>query len=350
MERPRVINEPKHRKITGEIVYLDEARRRNETPKDYLDLSDMAIQMYETAADMYTNGQRPDIMNDYEKYDYKPSETVASCSALAGELLALKEPGSSLTFVDIYTQTDPETILSKLSSARAGEVLAENGEQLALPPIYDSYPELDIRKENSKLVGAGLRVWGWDSTKTIHTNNDYEEYKYPDDVLFYPSEEKNSYRQIELIFSYQCQDSIAFQESVSLHLRSNGSATIDSQIWVREYAETGYEGHGGSSLNKLTDEDVASFGDLIAEIVGEEPKSIHMLMSEKLQEVAETAATEQARLAVYDLIESTWPAQALYVLASRPNGRSENIAQMLRSEESANLAAVEIKRATQKFK
>ncbi len=75
-----------------------------------------------------------------------------------------------------------------------------------------------------------------------------------------------------------------------------------------------------------------------------------MLMSEKLQEVAETAATEQARLAVYDLIESTWPAQALYVLASRPNGRSENIAQMLRSEESANLAAVEIKRATQKFK
>jgi hypothetical protein len=116
MERPHVINEPKQRKITGEIVYLDEARRRNETPKDYLDLSDMAIQMYETAADMYTNGQRPDIMNDYEKYDYKPSETVASCSALAGELLALKEPGSSLTFVDIYTQTDPDTILSKLSS------------------------------------------------------------------------------------------------------------------------------------------------------------------------------------------------------------------------------------------
>ncbi len=76
MERPRVINEPKHRKITGEIVYLDEARRRNETPKDYLDLSDMAIQMYETAADMYTNGQRPDIMKSTINNRLKPSLAV----------------------------------------------------------------------------------------------------------------------------------------------------------------------------------------------------------------------------------------------------------------------------------
>ena len=63
MERPQVEYQPKQRNITGEVMYLSDMRRFNQAPKPFLELSDMAIQLYESEADMFTDGERPDIMD-----------------------------------------------------------------------------------------------------------------------------------------------------------------------------------------------------------------------------------------------------------------------------------------------
>jgi hypothetical protein len=350
MERPSIKYEPKQREVTGEIVYLDEKRRRKEEPSLYLELSDMAIQNYEEAAGMMrSRGVRPEIMDDYEKYDHKVSDTVASCSALADVLFSLKEQGNKLTFVDIVVFEDAKTVLDKLSLISAGKVLADNNQQLAFSDD-PNYPSLDIRKESSKLISTGLTVWRWDSPKYCYTHAKDEQYRYPEHKLTYPADETSPTRQIELKFTYESQDSTMFKESVSLFLYASGQPSISSEIWVSKYAETGYEGHGGSTLRDISEEDVANFGDLIAEIVGDEPLSYEMLIDQRLEEITNAAATEKAQQAIQNLVESTWPAQALYILRCRPKDGEKSYAKSLCDEETSDSAANAINEISAKYK
>lgn len=341
MERPQITDEQTHRSLTGEIVYLDESRRNNEAPRLYQELGESAIQMYERQAAMYGDDERPAIMDEYEQHDHKPSEAVASCKALADELLALKNPDSTLTFEDFVVEVEPEAVLDKLASISAGSVLAANDEQLAIQSKSEYYPLLDIRKQNAKLIGVGLRVWGWDDKKYVYATPDGESYKYPDHLLMYPSNEKNSTRELELTFGYM-NDSTRFTESVSLYIYPRGSVTISSQVWADAYAETGYEGHGGRSLEKVSDKEIAAFGDLIAETVGDEPKSVAMAIRQQLQELIETAATASAQQAVQNLIELTWPAQANYLLTRSREGEDRTIAELLHDEATAEAAVAAI--------
>jgi len=293
-------------------------------------LSDAAIQMYEAEADLLEeNGVRPKILDDYEQYDDKLSEVVASCVALANELLAHKESDSQFTFVDIALEETPENVLAKLQNMPVGKVLSDDAAQLAIPSNGEYYPILDMRKQNATLVSVGLRIWGWDDTKVVFTNEESEQYTYPQHLLLYPSDEKVSTRKLELSFGYNDEESGGFSELVSLYLSSDGSATINSQVWASAYAETGYEGHGGSSLHDLTDDDVAAFGDLIAEIVGDKPESIAAKINHQLRDLIETAATPLAGQAIQDLLEATWPAQAQYYLTRTPEGASRTIAEQL---------------------
>lgn len=85
---------------------------------------------------------------------------------------------------------------------------------------------------------------------------------------------------------------------------------------MSEYAETGYEGHGGTSLYDLADEDIAAFGDLVARSVGGVPESIGMRYNRKLTEILNSAVSG-AKNATEQLIDETWPAQAVYLL-TRP--------------------------------
>jgi hypothetical protein len=342
MERPQAEIQTKQRDITAEIVYLDEMRRRNEVPKPFLELGDMAIQMYETEAATFADGKRPDIMDEYEQHDRKPSKVVASCTLLADELLKLKEPNSRLTFVDIAVEASPDTVLAKLQEIAAGEILAGADEQLAIPSNGEYYPVLDMRKQKARLVGVGLRVWGWDHDKYVFTNKKGEAYKYPEHALIYPSDEKSASRQIQLGFSYRDEESGGFSESVSLHVSSDGSASISSTIWASAYAETGYEGHGGSSLRNPTSHKIAVFGDLVAEIVGDNPESISMQINRHLDELASATASSSARQAVQDLIEATWPAQASYLLNRSMAGTDKTIAQQLCEEVTANAATTTV--------
>ncbi|MEO7904413.1 MAG: hypothetical protein ABIR91_01315, partial [Candidatus Saccharimonadales bacterium] len=110
-------------------------------------------------------------------------------------------------------------------------------------------------------------------------------------------------------------------ESVTLTLRSDDAASFHSSIWMSEYAETGYEGHHRRHLNDCSDDDIATYGDLIAMIVGDQPESESMKTVRTLDETIDSIATEQARSAVRHLIVSSWPAQALYILSLQvPDG------------------------------
>lgn len=337
------------RKVTGEIVYLDEMRRRNQKPKQYLDLSDMAIQMYETEACFYDGDNRPDIMDEYDLHDYDPSEAVGSCTALAGELLALKEEGSRSTFVDIAVEANPDVVLERLGAIAAGSLLAGEDEQLAIPSAGEYYPVLDIRKQNSALVDVGLRVWGWDDPKIIFTNREGEQYKHPEHELVYPSDETSSTRQLELSFDYRDASAGNYSESITLHLPANGSAAISRNIWAMAYAETGYEGHDQQALDNLTDDDIAAFGHLIAEIVGDTPMSVSAKIEQRLQEIINDTVTETARQAVRSLQDATWPAQAIYLLNTRFEGEDKTLAQQLCDEETADAASEKVNMMTKRW-
>ena len=342
MERPQPAILTKQRTTTGEILYLDEMRRQDLAPRPFIELGDMAIQMYEAAADLYPANERPAIMQEYEDNDPKPSQVVVSCLALANILLEVKEPADRFTFVDIAIEDSPVTVLDKLRALSVGAILAGEDEQLAIESDGEYYPVLDMRKQNAKLVGVGLRAWGWDDAKYGFTKKVGEPYKYPKHALVYPSDEKSCTRQLELSFAYRNDQSTIFTESISLYLSDSGSATISSQVWAMAYAETGYEGHGGSSFQTPTDEDIAAFGDLIAEIVGNEPESILMKQNRQLQALTDATATPSAKQAVQKLIEATWPAQAQYFLTREQTGEDSSIADQLCNEATADQAITAI--------
>lgn len=338
------------RAITGEIIYLDEMRRLNQEPGPFLGLGDMAIQGYQAEVAKYANGERPEIINEYEKYDPKPSEAVSSCTALANELLKLKEAGSTWTFVDISIEVRPEIILAKLQATPAGRILSAQDEQLAIPSDGEYHPILDIRKQNAKLVDVGLRIWGWDDDKYVFTNEKGEQFVYPQHALVYPSSEKSHTRQIELTFGYKEEKIGSFTESISLYINNNGSARMSSNIWAMVYAESGYEGHGGTSMRDITDHDIAAFGDLIAGILGDEPQTIAMKVNQQLKELTESAATPYARQAIQDLVKTTWPAQADYFLHRKLSDSDSSIAQQLRDKSTADTAVTAVNKLIDEWK
>lgn len=272
MERPKIQDTPLTREVTGEIVYLDEMRRLKLFPTKYDDLSDMAIVMYEETADLFrSQNARPDIMDEYEANDCDVTETEYSCLAMADELLSLKD-NDEFTFVDIIVDSPADEVLRKLESIRAGELLAGEDDQLAIESDGTRYPVLDIKKKDLKLDSVSVRVFGWDHDKYAHTNSQDEKYSAKEHRLVYPSSEKYRAREIELNFGYRNKNTYV-TEAIYLYLVEGGEPKMSSKLIISDYAETGYEGHGRASLHECTDKDLADFGDLIAEIVGDNPET-----------------------------------------------------------------------------
>jgi hypothetical protein len=333
MERPKVTVESRKREVTGELVYLNEMKRANQSPAAYDSLSDMAIQLYETEAEIHQQyGTQPEIITLLEQYDEQLSDTEVSCVALADELLALKdEKDKAWSFVDIVIDQAPDQLLAKIKATRIGQVLADDNEQLAMPSDGSYYPVLDVTKATSKLVGVGLCVWGWDYEKYVFTNEDDEKYEHPKHVLVYPAEEKKISRQLELQFSYRTADGGGLCESVSLCAGDGAHAGIVRSVWMSAYAETGYEGHNHARLEQCTDEDMGAFGDIIAEAVGDVPESVVMRQLRLLQELVDKLPAD-GREVVQRLIDTTWPAQAIYLLGRRLKDTNLTVAKGLRDE------------------
>lgn len=322
MERPKGRVEKIDRKLTDEIVYLDEMRRYDGSPQKYPeDVSDMAIQLFQTEADMMQNqGIRPEIMDLYEQYDNEESELNQSCAALAEELLKLKDPGSELTFEDFVVDTPAVEVLDELRKTRAGGVLAADDKQLAIPSNGEYYPILDIKKQDAKLTGVGVRAWGWSDRKYIFTNDPGEPYQYPRDCLVYPGDEKSHSYELDITFSYDHPDAGYFNEKVSLTIGSRGNLQIGSDVWASVYAETGYEGHGGKSLKDASDEDVAAFADLIAKVVGDEPETVRHYNDRKLRAYIDKVANGESRDYLLEWLDNSHAAQVKYDLGSTSVG------------------------------
>lgn len=344
MERPNVKNQPKKREVTGEIAYFNDMRRLNQFPERFDDLSDMAIDMYETEAAIYNSqGTQPAIMDLYDEYDGHLSDTEASCIALADELLTLKDQDSPLTFVDICVDKPAADVLNQLKSTKAGELLTADDEQLAIESNGEYYPILDMRKDQADLVGVGLRVWGWNHEKYTFIDSGENQRNPQRDILRYPAGEKLAQRQLEITFIYvgrqQSKDgSNRFNESVSLMVDEHGSAALSRSVWAMAYSETGYEGHKHASLNAIEESDVAVFGDLVAEMVGDDPESIGMRQDRKLAKVMDRAANDAAKNIVKELIDITWPAQANYILNLKQRGSQKTLAEMLQHEDGVDQA------------
>ncbi|MEO7904311.1 MAG: hypothetical protein ABIR91_00795, partial [Candidatus Saccharimonadales bacterium] len=175
MERPKVNHEPTQRPLTGEVMYYNDMRRLNQMPGLYKDISDTAMQMYETEAAMYQDaGTRPDIMADYERFDDTAGEVVDSCIALTDELLAFRPEDDRFSFEDIAVELPADKVQDMLRELRAGALLADDDEQLAIESDGAYYRVLDAKKNQATPTGVGLRVWGWDDPKVVYTNKDDE--------------------------------------------------------------------------------------------------------------------------------------------------------------------------------
>lgn len=276
MERPKGERAPIAREVTGGIVYLDDMWRKNLPAKEYPDeLSDQEVEKYkERAADLRQRGIRPPIMDEYEQYDTVADDLKLSCVALAEALHALRKPGARLSYESIEVENTPQEVLDMVRASGAGKLLKPDDAQLAFESDGSHYPKLDVKKQDATLTGVSLTVFGWSSPKVVFTNDENEPYEYPRDYLAYPSNEESMTYEIQLSFLYNHPET-TFTEKISLSIGdiTNSSLSLSSNVWISEYAETGYEGHMGELLEDVTDEDIAGFADIIAEIVGDNPKA-----------------------------------------------------------------------------
>lgn len=324
MERPKQRVESVKREVTGEILYLDSARKHGDRPKEYPDdVSKIAVDLYENRARlMRAQGARPEIMGLYEQYDER-SDLSSSCASLAEELLKLKRPGSTWTLENIVVETPAAAVLESLQNLRAGKVLAADDDQLAIPSNGEHYPMLDIKKKDATLTGVAARVWGWSDRKQLVTSEPGEPYSYPRDCLMYPSDERSKRYELDIAFAYNHPEAGYFNEKVSLSIGPDGGLRISSQMWVSAYGEMGYEGHYGHSLDDATDADIAAFADLFAQVVGDEPEAVWHYDERIASAYMESITQQETQAYLEEWIDNTSIMQVYRALiASRYKGQS----------------------------
>ena len=336
MERPKAQPRPQ-RQVTGEIEYFD-WMRMTDSPvlRPYLDQSDMLIQDLEAAAGSSIDlGIRPAIMEDYDAYDKETSEMQWELKAFADEFLALRDAHSAFTFIDIHVEVSAEDVLARLQEIAAGKLLAKPDTQLAIESDGSYYPKLDITKQDSQLTGVGVRVWGWDDRKWVKMKGRKSKNTYPNDLLWFPEDEKAWTRKFDISFGYRHPKAGPFSETVSMTVSEGADRiSMETNVWVSEYAETGYEGHGGTYRRKCKEADVLAFADLIAHIVGDEPISRAEYKAHQLQVIREKLAPHGYAGMLDELIDASWDVQALYEITKpRFELRGASIADALQTYE-----------------
>lgn len=280
--------------------------------------------------------ERPNgrIEQPQDEYDFEITQTQADAIVLADELLKHKPEGSPLTFVDIVLVGSCDEMQAEIERGPFANLLAEPDEQLALWSDGNYYPILDVRKQNGRLCGVGLRVWGWDNDKYRYTKPREEgaPYEYKE----YPGQ-KDKDRQLELAMSYVVGEETV-TETLSLWFGTSGSGNMraSTQLHMMAYVESGYEGHGGKGRGNLSDEEVYWLLDFVARYVGNDPKSVGELQDEMIEDIRILAGQYGVLKQVDKLITATWNAQALYLMG-QPCKMLDgvSIAQSLKSPETA---------------
>lgn len=236
----------------------------------------------------------------------RPKEELSAAQrkylSLTEKLLGLEE-NRKLSYVDVLVVMPADEVLARLEQTRIGTMLlAGDDDQLALPSVDDYYPALDIRKSQSELLGAGVRVWGWGSGESASRNLELE--------LFYRQKKEQ------------------FTEVIGLEGSAAGGTSATGSIVMPAYAETGYEGHNFKTIYDITDQDIADFSELVDEAAGGNPESHGMRQERLLKDAFDRAATPEAREAMQMVLERTWAAQAAYVLTRRQGAGGVSIAEM----------------------
>ena len=272
MERPNGKKQPVERRVTAEMVYLYDRWKNGQQPEQYSALPEMARRMYEEDAALLVNlGRQGTILDTYEKYDVR-SDLSRSCEALATELLTLHGGYSNGMQEDFEVVSLPQEVLAKVRSLHAGGLLAEDGEQLAIPSGPDGESTLDIRKHDATLTGVYLRVSKYTADrKYAVTSESGVEPQYPRDYLVYPSDEVAYRYLMEISFEYYHPAARAIQETVGLHVNERGELSVDRDMYVSGFGAAASEGMFAKGFDNITQQDVAALADIIAEIVGDTP-------------------------------------------------------------------------------
>ena len=247
-------------------------------------------------------------------YDYELSQTQADFIALADAILEHRDPDYRLTYVDMVVEGDVDAIYTNIAASRIGSVLTRADEQLAIPSNGEHYPVLDLRKDHSALVGVSIRAWGWDYDKIRYTDTDRTEITYPRPYKIY-EDSSDVARQMDVTFHYDC-DGHIFSESICMYGSSMApdNITVRNNVWIADYAETGYEGNGKNEANPLTDEAIYEYLDTVALLLGDAPLSYAELSERQAEELVTLFATTKHEDAIVRIVDASWSAQSVYEL------------------------------------
>ena len=245
-------------------------------------------------------------------YDHELSPAQADFFALTDAILEHRDPDYRLTYVDMVVEGDVDVMYANIAASRAGGVLTGMDEQLAIASKGEYYPVLDLRKERSRLAGVSVRAWGWDYDKVRYTDTNQPAITYPRPFKIYDGS-KDIARQLDITFHYDC-DGHAFSESISMYGSSMtpDNISVRNNVWIADYAETGYEGSGKNEIDPLTDEAIYEYLDTVARLIGDTPLSYAEQSEQRAVELVERFATTKYEDMVTRIVEASWPAQSVY--------------------------------------
>jgi hypothetical protein len=205
------------------------------------------------------------------------TETKRQCD---NDLLPIQRDFEQLTAALLSLREDPRWSSIALScveegydianelfhDARLAQIVASDDEQLALRHSGDRYENLNITKATSRPIGISAIAWGWEDEKLRYVRDNQGVKGY---VVY--EGEKDWRRQLDIGIHYAAGRHHVV-ETISLIGGSSRSKMpeLTSQIWVGEYAETGYEGHNFKSLTNASEETVRYFMEMFERLVGAE--------------------------------------------------------------------------------
>ena len=197
-----------------------------------------------------------------DENDHEITQEQADIIAVADALLAQKDPESQFSFLNISLVGDQEKIVADIHDSPLSYLLAGQNDQLAIESDGSYYPQLDIRKADLTFQEAFVRAWGWQDRKVRHTDTSSGR---PYSYVTYDGEFDTS-RQLDLVVRYTHATGGVVVETASLHTTSARPDSIQasSDIWMSEYAETGYEGHKRNYNHSPSSEEIVWMLDFIA--------------------------------------------------------------------------------------
>jgi len=272
MERPRGEKQPIERRLTAETMYLHDRWRNGQLAGEYAALSAIARQMYEEDAAVLTNlGGEAAILDLFDRYDTRPQLSY-SCEALATEILKFKDRYSDGHYESFDVSLLPWQVIDKLRALRVGSLLAGDEDQLALPSGPNGDSTLDIRKKDATPTDVSLRVWKYAADRKYAVTSDPEiEPQFPRDYLMYPSDETSYQYLMEVILEYYHPTADIIQETIGLYIGKRGQLGVERDMYITGFGAAASEGCYVQSLPDASEQDIAAFADVIAEIVGDVP-------------------------------------------------------------------------------